>query len=374
MPTNTAAWIPAKHARLQVGPAPYPTPGAEQVVVRTRAVAINPLDWIIQVEGTLNLGWLRYPTVLGSDVAGEVVEVGAAVTRFQVGDRVLGHAVGSDKDTNNPAEGAFQHHTVLLERMTAPIPAAMSYEDAAVLPLGVSTAASGLFQTTHLGLRHPSADATPTGETLLVWGGSTSVGSNAVQLAVAAGYEVVTTASPRNAAYVRGLGASEVFDHHSATVVPDIIEAFSGRTLAGAIAMGETGAASCVRIAGRVPGKRFVAVATPPVSFARLGDDDRRRTEHLRVGARLVGTNVALQVGARSRRVRVRYIFGTSLKSNEVGTAVYRDHLPQALASGRHVAAPRPTVIGHGLQDLQHAMDLQRAGVSATKLVVTLAD
>jgi NADPH:quinone reductase-like Zn-dependent oxidoreductase len=133
MPTNTAAWINAKHARLVVGPAPYPRPGADQIVVRNHAVAVNPLEWIIQVEGTLTYGWLNYPTVLGSDVAGEVVEVGSAVTRFRAGDRVLGHAVGTDKDSNSAAEGGFQQYTVVLERLAAPIPDTLSFTDAAVL-------------------------------------------------------------------------------------------------------------------------------------------------------------------------------------------------------------------------------------------------
>jgi NADPH:quinone reductase-like Zn-dependent oxidoreductase len=123
---------------------------------------------------------------------------------------VLGHAVGTDKDANNPAEGAFQQYTIVLERMASPIPDTMPFEDAAVLPLAVSTAASGLFQADYLGLRHPSANAEPTGETVLVWGGSTSVGSNAIQLAAAAGYEAITTASPRNFSYVRSLGPARV--------------------------------------------------------------------------------------------------------------------------------------------------------------------
>ena len=187
MPTNTAAWINAKHAKLEVGPAPYTRPGDDQIVIRNYAVAINPLDWIIQVAGNLTYRWLKYPTVLGSDVAGEVAEVGKEVTRFRVGDRVLGHAVGTDKDSNRAAEGGFQQYTVVLERMAAPIPDTMPFEDAAVLPLALSTASCGLFQADQLGLRHPSANPEPTGRTLLVWGGSTSVGSNAIQLAAAAG-------------------------------------------------------------------------------------------------------------------------------------------------------------------------------------------
>jgi NADPH:quinone reductase-like Zn-dependent oxidoreductase len=217
MTDNRAAWLGPKHGELEVGPAPYTPPGADEIVVRNHAVAVNPLEWIIQLVGNVIYPWLRYPFVLGSDLAGEVVEVGAAVTRFRVGDRVLGHAVGTDKDTNSSARGSFQHYTVVLERMAAPIPDTLAYEDAAVLPLGLSTAACGLFQTDLLGLRHPSADPQPTGQTVLVWGGSTSVGSNAIQLAVAAGYEVVTTASPQNTDVVRRLGAGQVVDHRSPT-------------------------------------------------------------------------------------------------------------------------------------------------------------
>lgn len=360
MTTNTAAWINAKHARLVVGPAPYTQPGDDQIVIRNHAVAINPLDWIIQVEGNLTYRWLNYPTVLGSDVAGEVVEVGEAVTRFRVGDRVLGHAGGTDKDSNRAAEGAFQHYTVVLERLACPMPDTMRFEDAAVLPLAVSTASSGLFQKDQLGLRHPSVNAEPTGETVLVWGGSTSVGSNAIQLAAAAGYEVITTASPRN------------FDYHSPSVVADIIAAFEGRTLAGAIAFGTTSAASCVRIVGACTGNRFVSMASPPVSFDTLAGDNRGRFERPRLILRLITSNVALQLRSRLRGVGTKYIFGTTLKANEVGSAIYRDFLPDALAEGRYIAAPKPSVVGHVVHEIQRAMDAQLKGVSAAKVVLTL--
>ena len=151
--------------------------------------------------------------------------------------------------------------------MASPIPDTMPFEDAAVLPLAVSTAACGLFQKDHLALRHPSLHAEPTGETVLVWGGSTSIGSNAIQLAKAAGYEVITTASPRNFEYVTTLGAAQVFDYNSPTVVEDIIAAFKGRRLAGAIAFGTTSGAACVRIVGACRGKKFVSMGSPAVSF-----------------------------------------------------------------------------------------------------------
>ncbi len=373
MLSNTAAWISAKGAQLAVGTAPYTPPGENQIVVRNHAVAVNPVDWIIQVAGTVAYRWLTYPTVLGSDVAGEVVEVGTAVTRFRVGDRVLGHAVGTDKDRNRAAEGAFQHYTIVLERMASPIPDALSHEDACVLPLAVSTAACGLFQTDQLALRHPLAKAEPTGETVLVWGGSTSVGCNAIQLAVAAGYEVITTASPRNFEYVRSLGASQVFDYNSPSVVQDIVAAFQGTTLAGALAIGTGSAKACADVVRRCAGRRFVSIVSTPVSFAGLAGEKRPRFGLPRLVVQLVSATVSLQLRTRPRGIGSNFVFGTTLKTNEVSTAIYQDFLPSALAEGRYRAAPPPSVVGHGLGDVQHALDVQLKGVSAKKVVVSLS-
>lgn len=369
MPTNTAAWLGPKHAALEVKAAPYTEPGPNEMVVKNRALAINPLDWIIQLAGNVIYPWIKYPFVVGSDVAGEVVQVGSAVTRFTVGDRVLAHAVGTDKDTNSSARGAFQEYTVVLDRMASPIPITMAYENAAVVPLALSTASCGLFQKDQLGLDHPSANAAPTGKTLLIWGGSTSVGSNAIQLAVAAGYDVITTASPRNFEYVTKLGASQVFDYHSATVVADIVAAFRGKTLAGALAIGQGSTERCVDIVHACDGNKFVSTTSTPASFDKLANS---RAQLPSILFRIVASNVALQLRTRPRGVRTKSVFGTTLKLNEVSGAVYVDFLPQALADGRFVAAPEPLVVGRGLHHLQAGLDAQLRGVSARKVVVTL--
>jgi NADPH:quinone reductase-like Zn-dependent oxidoreductase len=171
MPTNTAAWLTgAKGIPLQVKPAPYTSPRENEIVIKNGAVAINPIDWMLQDQGTsLMFTWLKYPFVLGTDVAGEVVEIGSRVTRFNIGDRVVGHAVGKDQKRNRSAECAFQTYTVLLANMASPIPSTLSYESAYVLPLGMSTAACGLFQEDQLALQYPSALPKPIGKTLLVW-------------------------------------------------------------------------------------------------------------------------------------------------------------------------------------------------------------
>jgi len=367
--SNTAAWLSTKQSPLQVGPAPYTSPKADEIVIENHAVAINPIDWIKQVAGDFLFNWIKYPFILGSDSAGAVVEVGSAVTRFKVGDRVLGHAVGTDPKRNSAAEGSVQTYSVLLERMASPIPEDLSYESASVLPLGLSTAACGLFEKDQLALDYPSASSKPNGKTLLVWGGSTSVGSNAIQLAVAAGYEVFTTASPRNFDYCKKLGASRVFDYNDARVVPDLIEALAGKTLAGALAIGAGSPEACVAVVRACQGAKFVSMATFPVSFDQpLGQN----VPMLATVSRFLWFSVSFWLKTRLRGLRRKFIFGSSLVHSDVGRVVYADFLPRALAEGRFIAAPEPQVAGAGLGSIQAALDLQRKGVSARKIVVSL--
>lgn len=70
----------------QVSKIDFPTPTADEIVVKVHALAINPVDWKMQDMGLFVQSW---PTVLGCDVAGEVHEVGSGVTRFKKGDRVF---------------------------------------------------------------------------------------------------------------------------------------------------------------------------------------------------------------------------------------------------------------------------------------------
>ena len=333
-----AAWQRQPGQPLELGPVEPTEPGKGEILVRNAAVAINPIDWLMQDSAIFP--WVHYPTILGSDVAGEVVAVGAGVTRFRVGSRVLGQGVATA--TNRAAEGAFQTHTLLLEDMAAPIPDGMPFSDAAVLPLGVGTAACGLYQKDFLGLNHPSLSPVSAGEVVLVWGGSSSVGCNAVQLVVASGYECVAVASPRTFDLVRGLGASQVLDYGAADIVDQVVETLRGKTLAGAYhAKGDIPA--CLAVVSRCDGRRFVAATL------ELPED-------------------------RPAGVEAKQIFGNSLKNNEVSRAVYVDFLGDALASGRYRIAPTPRVVGHGLDDLQAALDAQNKGVSAEKIVVSLAD
>ncbi|KAL8684541.1 MAG: hypothetical protein Q9218_008245 [Villophora microphyllina] len=368
MPSNTAAYVTAPKAHpLEVRSAPYTSPGEHMVVVKNGAVAINPVDWLNQELGNFVYSWLRYPFVFGCDTAGEVVEVGSKVERFRVGDRIVGLAVGMEKNYNTPTMSAFQEYTVLQEHMASPIPSKLPYEQACVIPLGLSTAACGLYQKDHLALTYPSMTPTPANKTLLVWGGSTSVGCNAIQLAVASGYEVITTASPKNFELLKRLGATEVFDYRSKTVINDIVRALNGKTVAGAFTIGDGATEACLDILSRSNGDKVIAMATYP---SVLPIPKRFATPQ--IAFNFVSWNVIHWFTSKWRRIRTKFIWGGSLIDDGLGKFIFEDFLPEALARGSFVAAPDAHVVGKGLESIQPAFDLQKKGVSATKVVVSL--
>ncbi|WP_374945525.1 zinc-binding alcohol dehydrogenase family protein [Agreia sp.] len=350
MTENQAAWIRSRFGTLHAGEAELTEPGEREIVVRNFAVSINPVDIAPAVARAVIFPWLRYPAVLGSDVAGEVVAVGSRVTRFRAGDRVLGHALGVERSQNRAAEGAFQRFTILQEHMASTLPAHMSFEHGATLPLTLSTAACGLFEKNQLGLRLPKPIPTQnkTSGAVVIWAAATNVGGNAVQLAVNAGYEVFAIASAAACPRILSLGAHHAFDRHSPDAVSQVIEAVAGRPLAGVLAIGEGSTRASVPIARSAQGSRRVATTSvgPATAIAR--------------------------VGANRRGVTLTTIWGATLKDNFVGPAIYADYLPQALANGTHRAPTEPRVIGGGVPAIQTGFDTLRRGVSSAKIVITL--
>jgi NADPH:quinone reductase-like Zn-dependent oxidoreductase len=373
MPKNEAAWLVAKHALLQVKEAPYTEPGAGEILVKNHAVAVNPVDWVKPYVGDLAFSYIKYPFVLGSDLAGEVVAVGDGVTDVKVGDRVLAMAAGACKQRNRAAEGAFQACTIVLRRLTTIIPDDLSYADAAVIPLGLTTAACGLFQSDLLALEKPSANPPARHRWVIIWGGSTSVGGNAIQLAVAAGYSVVTTASPRNFEYVKSLGAGYAFDYSSKDVVGDIVAALEGKEVVGALSIGAGSTDACMDILAQCEGRKFIASCSAPVSFDKLFKG-RKPTLAILLNVLQIMLRANLKARAKSRRLGVtaKFFDASSVVDNEIGGYIYQEYLGKALASGRFHAAPPPKVVGTSLHDVQAAFDIQRSGVSAIKVVVAL--
>lgn len=371
-PLNEAAWLVTSSALpLEVKPAPYTPPGPKQMVIKNGAVAINPLDWAKQHVGVKKWEWITYPWILGQDIAGEVVEIGSEVSRFQVGDRIIAHAVGFYAYGCQAAEGGFQLFTLAREHMASPIPESMSFEKACVIPMSCSAAACALYQKGYLALDYPTVpSATLNGQFVLITGGSTALGSNAIQLAHASGYEVATTCSQHNFDHVKRLGASLVFDYNSPTCDIDIAKALNGKKIAGAFAIGPGSVELCIRVLGQLGDdcRKFIVKA----SFPWPKDAPKTDDEYWEFMKWVEGWNQSVNTSAEEVGVETKYVEGAELGRNEVSKVVYEDFLPRALKEGLYIAAPEPLVVGKGLEHIQTGLEIQMKGVSAKKVVVSL--
>jgi NADPH:quinone reductase-like Zn-dependent oxidoreductase len=338
-PANKAAFYPTNKApSLKVEASPYPTISADELLVKVSVVAINPVDWKIQQLGTDVFPFLTYPLAGGMDIAGTVIEAGAsAAQRFRPGDRVLGFPYEFSSRA-----GGFQHYVSLPAALATPIPDSVPFADASVLPSGVATAAVALYQ--YLGLDHPTSPARPkNGKAVLIPGGASSVGSNAIQLAVASGYEVITTSSPQNFAHCEALGAARVFDYHSPNLLQDVKEAFRGKQCAGGLST--------------VEGSNDLVF------------DVVRASE----GSKSVACTILLSDEGVPGDVEAEMIHAYWIKGTPLCEVIFGKFLPEALASGHYKCMPKPVVVGDGLEAVQVALDKGKANsVSCQKLVVSL--
>lgn len=144
--------------------------------------------------------------------AGTVESVGPDVTGFSPGDRVA--TVRDGPKAADPRFGAYQQYALASVTSTAKIPESVTLEDSATTILNLAAIAAAF--SIHMGLDRPSLTAsapTKNGKKILIYGGSSPAGGLATSYAVAAGYEVITTTSPRNKDYVASLNPSGIIDH-----------------------------------------------------------------------------------------------------------------------------------------------------------------
>ncbi|GLA62085.1 hypothetical protein AtubIFM55763_007302 [Aspergillus tubingensis] len=184
-----------------------PTPRHDEILIRTAAVALNPIDWML-------LGSTPSPnSVMGHDYSGIVVEVGqSARERFKVGDRVCGLVKGADR--TRPESGTFAEYVVAKAAVQIRIPDGVTFEVAATVGVGAIAAGQCLFGPSGLNLPWPRFH-TPgeNHDAIMIYGGSTASGCWLIQVAKLAGYTVLTTCSPKNFDLVREYGADAAFDY-----------------------------------------------------------------------------------------------------------------------------------------------------------------
>lgn len=190
---------------LYEGTVAAPRIGPDKLLIRVRAVTVNGGE-LIGRAGRLPRWLMRapFPRQTGADFAGEVAEVGSAVSGYAVGDRVWG-LVDERPDENGQIIRSLAEYVAVPPAQVSPAPAGLSPIEAVTLPLGGLTALIVLRRKA--GLRP--------GERLLVRGASGGVGSAAVQLGKALGAHVVGLAGAANLDFVTGLGADDAFDYRS---------------------------------------------------------------------------------------------------------------------------------------------------------------
>ncbi|TFK79043.1 GroES-like protein [Polyporus arcularius HHB13444] len=215
MPTQKSLVLPAAQANWEVKLTDVPTPGPQDVLVKIAATALNPLDWKIQAFG---LYVQKYPHIAGCEAAGTIEEVGGEVRNLAKGDKILFQ--GDFANTH----ATFQQYCLVPADRTSKIPDNISFDQAASVPLGFATVATGLWS------HHSDAKSANwpapweqegttkfAGKPALILGGASSVGQYAIQLAKLSGHSpIITTASSHNAALLKSLGATHVIDRSRA--------------------------------------------------------------------------------------------------------------------------------------------------------------
>jgi NADPH:quinone reductase len=197
---------------MRVEDVPNPVPGPGQVLVRIRAVGVNPVDTYIRKGAYARKPKLPYTP--GADAAGTVKAVGAGTSHFQPGQRVyiIGTVAG--------AYGACAELAVCEPAQVHPLPESISFEQGAGVGVPYATAYRAIFHR---------AQARP-GESVLVHGGRGGVGTAAIQIARAAGLIVLATAgTEKGLAHLTAQGATHAFNHRTTDYVEKIMDATAGR-------------------------------------------------------------------------------------------------------------------------------------------------
>jgi NADPH2:quinone reductase len=203
---------PGKPDTLTLSQLPVPRPDEGEIRVRVHAVGLNPVDYKVAANG--HPAWV-YPFVLGLDVAGTVDEVGAGVTKWAIGDRVVYHG-------SLAKSGGYAAYSITTAHTVAAIPEGISYVDAAAFPCAGLTAYQAIQRKMNMHLR--------AGQSILIHGGAGGVGGYAIQLArIYGASKIITTASSSSFDFVKGLGANICIDYNNEDVHQRVMDATAGQ-------------------------------------------------------------------------------------------------------------------------------------------------
>jgi len=224
--SQKALYLDAKlGGKYYIGSADIPKPGSGEILVKIHSTALNPVDWKIRDYGVF---METYPAILGTDIAGEVIEVGEGVTNVAKGDRVFGQ--GAFKNDR----GSFQQYAIQEAPKVSKIPSSISYDEASSIAVGLTVGYVGLFNKHPHGVGitppfDPSTRAQYSNTPIVILGGSSSVGQYVIQMAKLAGFSpIITTSSLKHSEFLKSLGANHVLDRSLTT--PQLVSEIAGVT------------------------------------------------------------------------------------------------------------------------------------------------
>ncbi|GLI80778.1 hypothetical protein PoHVEF18_009135 [Penicillium ochrochloron] len=339
---HLAAIVPQHGGPLAVVERTTPTCGPNQLLIEVHAVAFNPVDCYQR-----DMGFFieEYPAVIGSDIAGIVVQTGSGISlkTLTIGTRVTALA-SSFYHKGNPDHGAMQKYVLVGEDTVAILPDSFSFVEGCVFPLAALTVWNGWLWAGVA--REPISPAEKKG--VLVWGASSSMGALAVQGAKNMGYTVYATASSQHHEYIKTLGAARVFDYKAEDVASEILNAAKEDGITIRIAYHATGAQQ---------------VSADIISKLAAGDQGKLAIapivdKSLNLPENVDSAFVQAPDQPEAREERLHWIFGTWLQ--------------EGLAANQLVASPRIKIIEGGLESANKALDELKAGVSCTKLVIEI--
>ncbi len=339
---HLAALLTSKGSAIEASHRPTPTPGPNELLIEVKSIALNPID---HYQREFGLFIASYPAVPGSDVAGIVISAGSSVSADapKPGTRVSAFAPCFFAQ-GAPDYGALQTRVLVPAVNAVELPERMTFNEASLLPMAVVTAWSGWYT---IGLPLDVAYTAPDKQGMLVWGGASSIGSAAIQIAKSMGFRVYTTASDKHHEYLKGLGASRTFDYKGENVVEKIIKAAQedGVTMDnGFDAVGQL--PSCLEILKALKGKQTAKLASATTRIS----EDTPKVEGVEAAF------VAAPLGEKEKTDFFHFVFRVWLK--------------EKLATGEYVPSPKTQVVEGGLESAQKALDDLKKGVSGVKLVL----
>ncbi|KAF8551071.1 medium-chain dehydrogenase/reductase like protein [Imleria badia] len=340
MAIQKALWLPKIGAEFILGKNEVPEPGPGEVLVKLEASALNPLDVEITKSGFFEI--TEYPAVLGEEGAGVVQKVGDGVTNLAHGDKVLFQTTLKNK------YASFQEYCLVIAALVAKIPPNLSFDQAASIfvafnPFAVATYAQ---QPEGIALTPPFEEGglgKYADRPIVIFGGATSLGQQAIQLAGLSGFSpIITTASLHNQDMLLSLGATHVLGRNlsNAALIKRVrqLVCVPLAYIFDAVSVKETQQTAYTLLA---PGGTLVVVSPPQVGE---DDDGSRKNVFFVIGSFHPLPNRAL--GAKFAIALTRWLEEGKIKPNHV----------EVLPGGLNGVVP-------GLKRLA-------AGVSATKLIV----